>query len=71
MLIGTHAVSNLIREGKSHQIPNMMVTGRAAGNQLLNYELKRLVDSNVVSKEEAMGKAVDKKELAKMIGASL
>ena len=66
--MGTHAVAHLIREGKTHQIANVMTTSRADGNQLLNNELKRLVDANQVTKEEALAKAVDKKELAKLLG---
>ena len=68
ILIGNHAVSSLIREGKSQQIPNIMVTGRADGNQLLNQELKRLVDKQFISPDEAMSRAIDKKDLAKALG---
>ena len=36
ILIATPAVRNLIREGKSHQIPSMIQTGKKYGMQLLD-----------------------------------
>ena len=68
VLMVNAAVSNLIREGKSHQIASMMSVGRAAGNQLLNDELQRLVSTGVVAYEEASAKAVDKADLARRCG---
>jgi twitching motility protein PilT len=68
VLVVNTGVANLIREGKSHQIPNLMSTGRAAGNQTLNDELLRLVSTGVVTFEEASNKAVDKADLARRCG---
>ncbi len=68
ILVSSPAVSNLIREGKVHQIASSMQTGKAAGNQLLNESLADLVSRGVVDAEEAMSKAVDKAELAKRLG---
>jgi len=62
------AVSNLIREGKTFQIPSSMATGRGAGNQLLNDELAKLVQSGRVAFEEAYAHALDKADLAKRLG---
>jgi len=60
-----HAISALIREGKTVQIPNIMQTGKALGNQLLNDSLLSLVQTQKVEYEEALSKAVDKTEFAK------
>ena len=68
VLVVNAGISNLIREGKSHQIPNLMSTGRAAGNQMLNDELHRLVSKGLVDYDEALNKAVDKADLAKKCG---
>jgi len=68
VLVSSAAVSNLIREGKMHQIASSMQTGKAAGNRLLNDSLSDLVSRGVVEAEEAMSKAVDKGELAKRLG---
>jgi twitching motility protein PilT len=68
ILVSSPAVSNLIREGKMHQIASSMQTGKAAGNRLLNDSLADLVSRGVVEADEALSKAVDKTELAKRLG---
>jgi len=68
VLMVNPAVSNLIREGKTFQIPSSMATGRGAGNQLLNDELAKLVQSGRVAFEEAYAHALDKADLAKRLG---
>jgi twitching motility protein PilT len=59
----TPAVSNLIREGKTYQIPSVMQTGRSIGMRRLNDSLLELVKSGKVTPEEAYWKSVDKAEL--------
>jgi twitching motility protein PilT len=63
VLIVNAAVSNLIREGKTFQIPSIMQTNRAQGNVLLNAALLELVQQKLVEPEEAYTKAVDKTNL--------
>jgi twitching motility protein PilT len=60
VLIATPAVSNLIREGKTVQIPSMMQVGRAIGMMTLNDALMELVTKKLVAPDEAFAKAVDK-----------
>ena len=60
MLIVTAAVSNLIREAKTFQIPSMMQVGKAVGMVTLNDALLDLVTKKLVAPEEAYAKAVDK-----------
>jgi twitching motility protein PilT len=60
VLIATSAVSNLIREGKTFQIPSMMQVGKAVGMVSLNDALMELVTKKLVAPEEAHSKAVDK-----------
>ena len=43
ILVATDGVRNLIREGKTHQLRNAMVTGRDAGMQTLEAHLSALV----------------------------
>ena len=71
ILVSSAAVSNLIREGKTHQIVSSMQTGKAAGNQLLNDSLADLVKGGTVEYEEALSKAVDKADLAKRLGRAV
>ena len=60
VLIVTPAVGNLIREGKTFQIPSMMQVGKSVGMVTLNDALMELVTKKVVAADEAYAKAVDK-----------
>ena len=60
VLIVTGAISNLIREAKTFQIPSMMQVGKAVGMVSLNDSLIDLVTRKLVAPEEAYSKAVDK-----------
>ncbi len=60
ILLATPAVSNLIREGKTFQIPSIMQTSKKLGMVTLNDALLELVDGKLVEPREAWTKAVDK-----------
>ena len=60
VLIATQAISNLIREGKTFQIPSMMQVGKNVGMVALNEALMDLVTKKLVAPDEAYAKAVDK-----------
>jgi twitching motility protein PilT len=60
VLLTNGAISNLIREGKTFQIPSMMQVGRAQGMVSLNDALAELVKKGLVTPEEAILRAVDK-----------
>jgi twitching motility protein PilT len=60
ILIVNSATSNLIREGKTYQIPSIMQTQKGLGNRTLNDSLLELVKKGVVEPKEAYIKAVDK-----------
>jgi twitching motility protein PilT len=62
MMVNT-AVANLIREGKTFQIPAMMQTGKSFGMKMMNECLSDLVEKGAVSAEEALTKAIDKESL--------
>lgn len=64
VLIVTPAVANLIREGKTFQIPSAMQTGRAIGMATLADALIELLKNKHIEPEEAYRSAVDKKEMA-------
>jgi twitching motility protein PilT len=59
VMVGTHAVRNLIREGKSHLVNNVIMTAKKEGMQLLDQHLKDLVLQGVVTADEAARYAVD------------
>ncbi|MEO6333678.1 MAG: type IV pilus twitching motility protein PilT [Pyrinomonadaceae bacterium] len=60
ILIITPAISNLIREGKTFQIPSAMQTGKNHGMVMLNDALFELVKKGLVEPRDAYIKAVDK-----------
>jgi twitching motility protein PilT len=60
VLIITPAISNLIREGKTFQIPSSMQTGRNIGMVMLNDSLFELVKNGTVEPRDAYVKAADK-----------
>jgi twitching motility protein PilT len=60
ILIVTPAISNLIREGKTFQIPSAMQTGKNHGMVMLNDALFELVKKGIVEPRDAYVKAVDK-----------
>ncbi|MEZ5306493.1 MAG: PilT/PilU family type 4a pilus ATPase [Pyrinomonadaceae bacterium] len=60
VLIVTPAIANLIREGKTFQIPSQMQTGKNLGMVMLNDALMDLVNKGLVEPKDAWIKAVDK-----------
>jgi len=60
ILLTIPAVSNLIREGKTFQIPSIIQTNRKTGMVTLNDALLELVDQGLVEPKEAYMKAVEK-----------
>jgi twitching motility protein PilT len=64
LLMVTTAVSNLIREDKTHQLPSVMQTGRASGMMTLDDSLEELVRSGTVTAEAARRFAVKKERFA-------
>jgi len=69
ILIVNKAVSALIREGKTVQIPNIIQTQRKLGMETLNDALIHLVKTKQVEAEEAFMKSVEKKDMAMKLKA--
>ena len=53
VLMANDAVRNLLREGKTRQIRNVMISGQQEGMQTLEMDLARLVSSGIISFETA------------------
>ena len=60
IMIGTPAIRNLIREAKIAQMYSSIQTGQALGMQTLDQNLGDMVKRNIITKEEARGKAANK-----------
>ena len=60
ILIATPAARNLIREGKTHQIPSVIQTGKKYGMVLLDDAIMALYEKGWISADDAYLKANDK-----------
>ncbi len=69
ILITVPAIANLIREGKTFQIPSMMQTNKKAGMVTMNDALLDVVDKKLVEPQEAWMKSVDKSAFEAMLKA--
>jgi twitching motility protein PilT len=69
ILLVTPAVSNLIREGKTFQIPSVMQTSKRLGMITMNDTLMDLVEQRLVEPKEAWMKAVDKSSFVNSLKA--
>jgi twitching motility protein PilT len=67
IMIVNSAISNLIREGKTVQIPSIIQTNKRLGMVMLNDALMDLVNAGEVDPLEAYTKAVDKGNLAERL----
>ncbi|MFV0318608.1 MAG: type IV pilus twitching motility protein PilT [Microthrixaceae bacterium] len=64
VLIGTPAISNIIREGKVRQLRNLIATGHKDGMMVMEQSLASLVSAGIISYEEAIGASVHPEEIS-------
>jgi twitching motility protein PilT len=64
IMLGTPAVKNLIREGKTHQLPSTMQVGGKVGMQTLEAALVELVTAGIITLEEARSRHPGSEALA-------
>jgi twitching motility protein PilT len=67
IMLSTPSVSNLIREGKTFQLPSVLQTSRRLGMVTMNDALVELVDQKQVEPQEAYFKATDKVGILNML----
>lgn len=67
ILINNSAVANIIREGKTYLINNILETGEGEGFMLFEKNLLDLYKTGMISKETAFSYAIRPKELEKFI----
>jgi twitching motility protein PilT len=67
VLIATNPVRNLIRENRSNQLQNVMMTNSKEGMQTLESSLVQLIADGVVSYEDALGVSAHPKELVRSL----
>jgi twitching motility protein PilT len=66
ILLGNAAVKNLIREGKTHQLPSVMQVSGKQGMQTLEAAMLDLVNSGTVTVEEARSRCPSSEALAQL-----
>lgn len=67
VMLGTPAIRNLIREGKTYQIPSMMQTAKKVGMQTLDDAIYELYVKGKISAEHAINYAQDPIALEKRL----
>lgn len=67
ILLVTSAISNLIREGKTFQIPSLMQTGRGQGMKTLDHSLMELAQAGTIEIDEAYNRSLTKNEFKTMM----
>ena len=67
IMMCSHAISNLIREGKTHQIDNMIQTGGRYGMQTMDGYLHTLYKKGFISKEDSIAYSFDPELMQKLL----
>jgi len=70
VLVVNQAIAALIREGKNSQMQSVMQTAKKEGMTLLNQELTRLVQEEMIEAQHAYEKAVDRGDLLRTFQAA-
>ncbi len=68
VMMANPAVRNLIREGKTYQLPNTIRMNTQHGMELLDHALVRLFRSGIISHESIFEFCNDQEEIAKITG---
>jgi twitching motility protein PilT len=61
ILVISKAVGKMIRDNKTFQLPSVLQTGAAHGMCLLDHSLAGLVQSDVITRDEALRHCMDPK----------
>ncbi|HZN60145.1 MAG TPA: type IV pilus twitching motility protein PilT [Planctomycetota bacterium] len=69
IMVGTPAMANLIREGKTHQLQNVIQTGRRLGMRTLDDHIEELLQRKIVTAEEAFDRCIAKERFVKHLSS--
>ncbi|WP_315118046.1 type IV pilus twitching motility protein PilT [uncultured Clostridium sp.] len=67
VMVSTHGIQNLIREGKTHQIESSIQTGGKYGMKTMDMSISEIIKKGLISKEEAIAYSVDREMLSRLI----
>jgi len=71
VLLNNYAVKNLIREGKSYRVDDIILTSAEQGMISLNTSLKLLYDKQLISSDDAFRYSLNPEELRRIIKVPL
>ena len=71
IMLATPAVRSLIREGKTHQLPNTMHTSSAAGMQTMDQALAKLYREKIISEQDLLLRCTNHDEVKRLVGLTL
>jgi twitching motility protein PilT len=63
VMVANAGIRNLIKEGKTHQLRNALVTGRREGMITLEQSLSELIHAGQISPEDAYSRSSHPKEI--------
>lgn len=67
IMIGIPAIRNLVREGRTHQIPTVLQTGSRWGMQTMDMSLRDLVHSDKITMDTALKYCFDKENFSRFV----
>jgi len=70
ILVATHAIRNIIRKGATQDVYSMIELGAQFGMQSMDSSLANLFKKGLISKEHAIGCAINRERLEKIISGS-
>ena len=68
LLTNSPAVANVIRESKTFMLPGIIQTGRKSGMILMDDSLADLCKRGIITAQEAVDRAENKKQMAALCG---
>lgn len=68
IMLGIPSIANLIREGKTHQMPSIIQSSGGLGMTTLDQSLRKLASSGKITIETAIEKSQDPKAMAESLG---
>jgi len=67
VLIGSSALGTLIRDGKTHQVPNVIQAGKGQGMQTMDAALVKLASRGTITHDTALSRARDREWVARTL----
>ena len=68
IMLGTSAIRNLVREGKTHQIHSAMQSGARHGMHTLDQHLAELVRSHTITYDTGREKCINVEDFNRLVG---